>query len=128
MSGCGIKLDTDKPKDITLASVKGCPEISNERTVTIGKYIAKAADINVGKKMVAKGTLTFASDATVGIDTLEGLTIPDAGYVLAQGEQGVAGKVKKDSSIGRNRVRVAAVDGIDSLLLLPGQGALLFLR
>ena len=125
---CGIKTDSDKPQDITLACVKGCPEISDERTVTIGKYIAKAADVNAGKKMVAKGTLTFASGATVGIDTLEGLTIPDGGYVLAQGEQGVAGLPRKEASIGRNRVRVAAVDGVDSLLLLPGQGALLFVR
>ena len=125
---CGIKLDTDKPQDITLACVKGCPEISDERVVTIGKYIAKAADVSAGKKMLAKGTLTFASGATVGIDTLEGLTIPDEGFVLAQGEQGVAGLPKKDESIGRNRVRVAAVDGVDSLLLLPGQGLLLFVR
>ena len=125
---CGIKTDTDKPKDITLACVKGCPEISNERTVTIGKYIARAADVSAGKKMVAKGTLTFASGATVGVDTLEGLTIPDAGSVLAQGEQGVAGSPKKEVSIGRNRVRVATVDGVDSLLLLPGQGLLLFVR
>ena len=125
---CGIRTDTDAPQDITLACIRGCPEISNERVVTIGKYIAKAVDIMAGKKMVAKGTLTFASDATVGIDTLEDLTIPDEGYVLAQGVQGVAGLPKRDASVGRNRVRVAAVDGVDSLLLLPGEGLLLFVR
>lgn len=57
----------DAPGNYAMDKVIGCPTISAEQTVTIGRLVARADDLLSGHCLSAAGSLVLADDATLAV-------------------------------------------------------------
>jgi hypothetical protein len=116
----------------TLASVKGCPIVTNTTTsaavVTVtDSLIARASDIVSGNVLDSSVALDFASGCAFALEgAIDPASIPEGGYVVAKAAGGMTGK---PSSAAVKPLGLRAFSGksdaVDELLVGKALGLLL---
>ena len=116
----------------TLASVKGCPIVTNTTTsaavVTVtDSLIARASDIVSGNVLDSSVALDFASGCAFALEgEIDPASIPEGGYVVAKAADGMTGKPSSAAvkPLGL-RAFLGKSDAVDALLVGKALGLLL---